>query len=363
MPTAIVCLQNISKRFADQVALYAINLEIYNGEFLTLLGPSGCGKTTLLRLLAGFLKPDSGQIIINQTDVTMVPPEDRHVNLVFQSYALFPHMSVFDNVAFGLRCHHHTQAEIKTRVEAMLARVKLSEFTHRKPHQLSGGQQQRVAIARAAINKPSVLLLDEPLSALDYHLRRNMRIELKRLQRSLGMTFVLVTHDQEEALSMSDRVVVMHDGRIEQIGTPRDVYEEPKNMYVAKFIGDTNIFSTTVKRIENQQLIVDIANQEIGFNNKQAFKPDEKINIILRPEDITVWGHKEINNTENALPGKVLEVIYKGSTVDLIVELSDGHKISATEFFDEDDDELIYEIGENVWIEWQSGWEVILTHE
>jgi spermidine/putrescine transport system ATP-binding protein len=361
----IVELKNVTKSFGDYQALMAIDLAIKNGEFLTLLGPSGCGKTTILRLISGLEKPDQGQVYLNNADVTNWPPEHRHINMVFQSYALFPHMTIFDNVAFGLRCKKIPPKEIEERVEEILRIVKLTKYRERKPHQLSGGQQQRVAIARAVVNQPLVLLLDEPLSALDYNLRKDMQVELKQLQRKLGITFIFVTHDQEEALSMSDRVVVMNEGRIEQIGTPRDIYEEPTNIFVAEFIGETNIFTAKVIRTHRKTLEVDIEDRRFIFKNKRGFKSRQEIYVIIRPEDLAVWRQEEIvgEDKSNMLPGKVEQVIYKGSTVELTVRLESNKRIFATEFFNEDDEKLEYQIGAPVWVNWIPGWEVILPYE
>ena len=358
----VITLDNLAKRFGDHAALNPLSLDIYDGEFLTLLGPSGCGKTTLLRMLAGFESPDQGVISINGRDVTQVQPEQRHINMIFQSYALFPHMTVYENVAFGLRCQKLDENEIDQRVMEALRMVKLSEMAQRRPSQLSGGQQQRIAIARAVVNRPLVLLLDEPLSALDYHLRRNMRVELKALQRRLGITFVLVTHDQEEALSLSDRVVVMNHGSIEQVGSPRDIYEEPVNLHVARFVGEANIFRREVLSILDDMIEVDVAGRRVHFENSHNYEVGKFVNIIIRPEDMQVWNVREVTKDDEHefLPGVVSEVIYKGSTVDLIVTLDSGEVISATEFFNEDDEELQYELGEKVLVQWQPGWEVVL---
>src|SRR5690348_17040427 len=246
MSQHIIELHGVHKSIHGQGILHNIDLEVRNGEFLTLLGPSGCGKTTLLRLISGFEEPTQGKVFIENKDVSGLPPHRRHVHTVFQNYALFPHMSVYENVAFGLLCQKLPSKEVEARVKEVLKIVKLENYLARKPDQLSGGQQQRVAIARAVVNRPLVLLLDEPLSSLDYRLRKTMQIELKQLQRKLGITFIFVTHDQEEALSMSDRVVVMHEGSIEQVGTPRQVYEEPQNLTVANFIGEANLFDSEI---------------------------------------------------------------------------------------------------------------------
>lgn len=361
----LIQIKNISKFFENTPTLQDINLDIRNGEFLTLLGPSGCGKTTLLRMLSGFIQPDHGAIYLNGKDMAELAPEQRHINMVFQSYALFPHMSVFENVAFGPRCKNWPNAEIEQKVMEALQMVKLADLAQRKPQQLSGGQQQRVAIARAVVNQPWVLLLDEPLSALDYSLRKSMRIELKELQRRLGITFIFVTHDQEEALSMSDRVVIMNHGHIEQIGTPRDVYEKPHNLFVAQFVGEANIFESEVLEANEQTITVQVEGKALQLSNKQNINANQKLSILVRPEDIRVWTSKEIDEDDKAimLPGIVEQVIYKGSTVDLMVRLNSGQLIAATEFFDEDDEKLDYKIGEKVWAYWIPGWEVIFIND
>lgn len=360
----VVELHGVYKSIRDHEILHDINLDVREGEFLTLLGPSGCGKTTLLRLISGFEDPTKGSLFIDGKDVTGLPPHQRHVHTVFQSYALFPHMTAFDNIAFGLRCQKVPANDIKPRVMSVLKMVKLEKYADRKPSELSGGQQQRVAIARAVVNRPRVLLLDEPLSSLDYRLRKAMQIELKQLQRSLGITFIFVTHDQEEALSMSDRVVVMQEGSIEQIGTPREVYEEPSNLNVATFIGEVNIFEGDILKMNsNKQVTVNIFNKPRLAKSARPVKPGEKVHVLVRPEDVRVWNLHEVEDTSDMFSATVEEVIYKGTTVDLIVRLNNNKVISATEFFDEDDDRLEYKLGEQVWVSWTPGWEVILPHE
>ncbi len=359
----VVELAGIYKSLSGNPILENINLNVKEGEFLTLLGPSGCGKTTLLRLISGFEEPTQGYIRIDGQDVSGLQPYQRHVHTVFQSYALFPHMTVYDNIAFGLKCRKVDAKEIPDRVESVLKMVKLERFADRKPSQLSGGQQQRVAIARAAVNRPRVLLLDEPLSALDYRLRKTMQIELKQLQRELGITFIFVTHDQEEALAMSDRVVVMHEGHIEQIGTPREVYEEPRNLNVAKFIGEANIFPGEVIATDEKLITINMLGKQRIAKAHYTHQVGEKVNVLVRPEDIRVWNLNEIEDPSEMLPGTVEEVIYKGTTVDLMVRLTNHELVAATEFFDEDDDRLEYKIGESVWIHWATGWEVILPDE
>ncbi len=361
MSQQVIELQNVHKMIHGQKILHDINLEVRNGEFLTLLGPSGCGKTTLLRLISGFEEPSQGRVFIAGKDVSGLPPFRRHVHTIFQNYALFPHMTVFENVAFGLRCHKLPEAQIQERVAAVLKMVKLESFLERKPGQLSGGQQQRVAIARAVVNQPLVLLLDEPFSSLDYRLRKNMQIELKQLQRKLGITFIFVTHDQEEALSMADRVVIMEEGCIEQVGTPREVYEEPRNLTVANFIGEANIFDAEIQEAQGKQLTVEILGKKRQVKSKRSFTAGQKAHILVRPEDVRVWHAFDVTEgQEEMFSGNVEEVIYKGTTVDLIVRLACNICISATEFFDEDDEKLEYSIGEQVWITWPQGWEVIL---
>ncbi len=364
MANIVVELRGVNKTIHDLEILENINLEIQEGEFLTLLGPSGCGKTTLLRLISGFEEPTKGSIFIDGKDVSGLPPHQRHVHTVFQSYALFPHMTVFDNVAFGLRCQNVPAADIQTRVADVIKMVKLEKYLNRKPGTLSGGQQQRVAIARAAVNRPRVLLLDEPLSSLDYRLRKTMQLELKQLQRTLGITFIFVTHDQEEALSMSDRIVVMQEGCIEQIGSPRQVYEEPQNLNVAKFIGEVNIFDGEIFAIgNNNQIMVNVLGKTRAAKSTRTFNQGQAVHVLIRPEDVRVWGQPEVNDASDMFAGVVEDVNYKGTTVDLMVRLENNKIIAATEFFDEDDDRLEYKLGEKVWISWTPGWEVILPYE
>lgn len=363
MSQAIIKFDNVSKNYHENAVLHNIHFEVFNGEFLTLLGPSGCGKTTILRLISGFEEPSQGKIFIDGKNVAGLSPQARHVNTVFQSYALFPHMTVYDNVAFGLRCKALHKDDIDDRVRDALRMVKLSRLAKRKPHQLSGGQQQRVAIARAVVNKPLVLLLDEPLSSLDYRLRKTMQLELKQLQTQLGITFIFVTHDQEEALSMSDRVVVMQDGVIAQIGTPREVYEEPQNLRVAKFIGEANIFEATILTASDTELEVNIEGQSFALKNRKNFTMEDNICVLIRPEDLQVWGQSEITDPTGMFPASVEQVIYKGVTVDLMLRLPSQKVLAATQFFNEDDDKLDYRIGESVWVQWLPGWEVILADE
>jgi spermidine/putrescine transport system ATP-binding protein len=369
---AVIQLQAVSKIYEGQYALQDVAFDVYNGEFLTILGPSGCGKTTILRLVAGFEDASHGTILLNGRNVAGLPPESRNVNTVFQSYALFPHMSVYDNVAFGLRMKRQPPADIARRVRNALDLVELAEFQQRKPHQLSGGQQQRVAIARAIVNRPLVLLLDEPLSALDYRLRKRMQVDLKRLQRRLDITFVLVTHDQEEAFSMSDRVVVMNAGRIEQIGTPAEVYENPRNLYVARFVGEINVLDGRVAGHAADELILEVEGSRIRVRKARSFALDERVHVLLRPEDFQVETLTDLAEDQELkdsfaekgyFTGVVEETIYKGATYDVTVKLDKGRLITATQFFNEDDETVYFRPGDRVGVSWVAGWEVVLPHE
>lgn len=363
MQNPVVSLKNVSKTFDNtEMVLRDISLDIFPGEFLTLLGPSGCGKTTILRLIAGLEPCESGDIFINGQRMNNIPANRRDVNTVFQSYALFPHMTVFQNVAFGLKLKKISKKEIKEKVFSILELVKLDGLENRNIQQLSGGQQQRVAMARAIVNKPLILLLDEPMSALDYKLRRTMQIELKHLHKKLGITFIFVTHDQEEALTMSDRVLVMNQGVIEQSGTPKEIYENPANMFVAKFVGEINVFDGRVIGTKGDRMAVTAEGMTFDCPNLKNFTSNQKVKLLLRPEDIKV-SRASIKPKTPFWTGRVDELIYKGTTVDLIVSLESGQKINLTEFFNEDSEDIYYTAGEKVNLTWINGWEVILPDE
>ncbi len=356
-------LKALNKGFDGKNIISQLNLTVNHGEFLTLLGPSGCGKTTVLRLIAGLEDIDSGTLILDGQDITHIPAELRPVNTVFQSYALFPHMSVFDNVAFGLKMQKTPSSEIGPRVDEVLRMVQLEAFAQRRPHQLSGGQQQRVAIARAVVNKPKVLLLDESLSALDYKLRKQMQNELKALQRQLGITFIFVTHDQEEALAMSDRILVMRDGQIEQDGSPREIYEEPKNLFVAQFIGEINVFAAqAMYRIDEKRIRATVEGHECDIFTELAITPNQSLKVLLRPEDLRV---EEIHDTENVagLIGYIRERNYKGMTLDSVVEMESGKMVMVSEFFNEDDPDVDHSLNQKIAVTWVESWEVVLVDD
>lgn len=311
----IISLKNIVVSFDNEQILKCINLDIKDKEFVTLLGPSGCGKTTTLRIIGGFLTPDSGDVMLEGKRINDLPPHKRNVNTVFQRYALFPHLNVYDNIAFGLRVKKLSEKEIQKRVGEMLEMVNLMGYEKRSVNRLSGGQQQRVAIARALVNRPKILLLDEPLGALDLKLRKDMQTELRKIQQALELTFVYVTHDQEEALTMSDTVVVMNNGTIQQIGSPTDIYNEPINAFVADFIGESNIVNGKMPK----DCLVEFAGKQFECVDK-GFSPDETVDVVVRPEDVKI-----IPAPEAKLTGIVESVVFKGVHYEMIVDSVD-HK-------------------------------------
>ncbi len=310
-------------------AVNQVNLQILPGEFFTLLGASGCGKTTTLRLIAGFTQPTSGEIILNGQPITHIPPYKRPVNTVFQSYALFPHMSVADNVAFGLTLQRVPKAERLKRVQEALELVRLPDVGDARPHELSGGQQQRIALARALINRPSVLLLDEPLSALDLKLRQAMRAELKHLQTHLGITFIYVTHDQEEALTMSDRIAVMNDGEVVQVADPATIYNRPANRFVADFIGETNFLPGTVQTIAADRVALNLVNETIWAAGADPVDVGQPITLAVRPEKVYVVRTAGTNNGRSYLPGIVQQIMYLGTDTRYAIRLHNGQTVVA----------------------------------
>ena len=319
----IIEIKNVCKSFGEKCILNNISINVKQGEFLTLLGPSGCGKTTLLRMIAGFGSADSGEILINGTDITDMPPHERPVNTVFQRYALFPHLDVYENIAFGLKLQKVPEDEIDKRVRKVLKMVSMTDYEDRDVESLSGGQQQRVAIARAIVNQPKVLLLDEPLSALDLKMRKDMQIELKEMHRKLGITFIYVTHDQEEALTLSDTIVVLDDGNIRQIGTPTDIYNEPQNAFVADFIGESNILNG--RMIKDK--LVEFAGHEFECVD-EGFGENVDVDVVVRPEDIYITSKLE----SSQLTGKVKSCTFKGVHYEMFVDTDKGYELMIQDY-------------------------------
>jgi spermidine/putrescine transport system ATP-binding protein len=325
-----ISLESVSKRFASVEAVRSVSIDIREGEFFSLLGPSGCGKTTTLRMIGGFETPDEGRILLRGTDVTTVPPNRRNVNMVFQHYALFPHMSIHDNVAFGLKLKKLGKGEQRDRVRDMLRIVRLEGMEKRRPSQLSGGQQQRVALARALVNRPAALLLDEPLGALDVKLRKQMQLELKRIQSELGTTFVYVTHDQEEALAMSDRIGVMNGGVVEQIGSPREIYDHPTTPFCADFIGSLNALDFRVDEIADGQLVSRVsATERLVVPASNGRRQGESLTLAVRPERVRVdLAERPAPDEGSRLEGVVAEVVFLGSLTQFHVDTKLGRVVS-----------------------------------
>jgi spermidine/putrescine transport system ATP-binding protein len=324
--TGTVELVELRKQFADVAAVDGIDLRVDGGEFFSLLGPSGCGKTTTLRLIAGFERPTSGRIMLDGRDMAATPPHKRKVNTVFQSYALFPHLDVFDNVAFGLRRRREKKAEIRRRVTGILEAVHLAGLAHRRPAQLSGGQQQRVALARALVLNPSVLLLDEPLGALDAKLRKALQIELKSIQEQFGITFVYVTHDQEEALTMSDRIAVMSNGHVEQVASPAEMYEEPETVFVADFLGVSNLMTATIDEGGEAGCRARLGDFSLRAT-AGAVRMRGETRVVIRPERVRVEPYESAG--ENRVPGMIERVVYLGSADQLVIRLATGDVVHA----------------------------------
>ena len=356
-------IENINKSYDGVQVLKNINLNIEDGEFFSILGPSGCGKTTLLRMIAGFIEPDSGAIYLGDEDIISLPPNERNVNTIFQKYALFPHLSVYENVAFPLRIKKIDEATIDEEVKKFIKMVGLSEHIYKKPNQLSGGQQQRVSIARALINKPGVLLLDEPLSALDAKLRQNLLIELDTIHDEVGITFIFITHDQQEALSISDRIAVMNEGKVLQVGTPAEVYEAPADSFVADFIGENNFFDGRIISIQNETYAT-LVNDDLGeliFEMDKPAKVGDYVQVSIRPEKIKLskTKPKKINENHNILKLYVDEVIYSGFQSKYFVWLNNDKKNPFKVFkqhavyFDDNDEGAIW-WDEDAYISWDA---------
>ena len=346
----------VSKKFGKQNVLNNVSLSIKKGEVFSLLGPSGCGKTTLLRICAGFEKPDAGKIFLNNIEITGIPANKRQINTVFQNYALFPHMTVWENIAFGLEVKKTPKSEIKKEVDKYLALIQMGYHSGKKCNKLSGGQKQRVALARALINKPQVLLLDEPLAALDLKLRQRMLVELDIIHDEVGITFLYVTHDQGEAMSISDNLAVMNRGKIEQVGAPAEIYETPKNSFVAEFIGDTNFFNCEISKIDGDYcgLFIDGLPEIIVYNDKN-FKLGSKVNLSIRPEKFALFHDKpNMNGKHNYIRGIVDEIIYMGSYTVYWIK-TEKHKIQVRRAHDKFLlDEKKINFNDNVWIVWHA---------
>jgi spermidine/putrescine transport system ATP-binding protein len=347
----VIKLEGVSKRYGDFVALHETSFAIGHGEFFAMLGPSGCGKTTTLKMIAGFEQPTTGRVLLDGADVSDVPAYKRNVNTVFQQYALFPHMSVFDNVAFGPRSKKKDESQVRKDVMEMLEIVRLSDFAQRKPSQLSGGQQQRVALARALVNYPSALLLDEPLAALDLKLREAMQIELKRIQREVEISFIFVTHDQHEALTMSDRIAVMSAGHVEQIGTPEEIYRNPSSLFVAGFIGSANLLAGTVESASGSEYVVTLKSgaKVKVLHQGSAYAAGAKVSLMLRPEALNPVAGSRGDGL--SLEGTLTDRVYEGATDRLVVRLADGTELVC--LTDSDAKVAHKVVGDNVTIDWQ----------
>jgi spermidine/putrescine transport system ATP-binding protein len=349
--STVISVEKVTKRYGEFVAVHEASFEIRRGEFFSMLGPSGCGKTTMLRMIAGFEDVSSGVLRLDGKDVVGVPPYRRHVNTVFQNYALFPHLSVFDNVAFGPRIRSVGGGELERRVRQMLDVVRLGDFASRKPSQLSGGQRQRVALARALVNDPSALLLDEPLSALDLELRRQMQLELKRIQRDVGITFVFVTHDQEEALTMSDRIMVMRGGRIEQVGTPEEIYEQPASAFVARFIGSANLIPVVVEQTANGRATLRLPGGVRGeaATGGLTFAPGAQALLMIRPERLEI-APREPGAGRLGMPVTCTDVVYQGAVRRCAVRDSAGGEL--IDYLETSEEHPAVQPGAALWVSW-----------
>ena len=351
-------LKNLTKTYGDFNAVDDLSLVIPKGSFFALLGPSGCGKTTTLRMIAGLEEPTSGNIFVGTTDITDMKPYKRPVNTVFQNYALFPHLSIFENIAFGLRRRGVSDAEVKAQVDKVLNLVELPQLAERKPNQLSGGQQQRIAVARAIVNRPALLLLDEPLGALDLKLRRQMQIELKWIQTEIGITFVHVTHDQEEAMTMADTIAVMNNGKIEQMGSPDELYDSPKTSFVANFLGQSNLIPGTITGTDGDNLVIDLYGTKVAVPKKRSSAQGNSVLVGIRPEKFRVAAEGK-GATGNVLTGGVVsDVSYIGVSTQYQIEMPWGKELMV--FEQNDDDEDFLRIGEKVTLSWEPVFSFVL---
>jgi len=359
---AMIRLERISKRFGEALAVDDVSIEIARGEFFSMLGPSGCGKTTTLRMIAGFEEPTTGRVLLDGEDVTLTSPRQRNVNMVFQDYALFPHMSVAENVGFGLKLKRVARPEMRERIEEILAVVRLEGLGERRPAELSGGQRQRVALARALVNRPAALLLDEPLGALDLKLRREMQLELKRIQKTTGTTFVYVTHDQEEALTMSDRIAVMDGGRVQQLADPKTLYERPETPFVADFIGTSNALALSVDRREGELAIME-PGPDVRIVVADPAAIGETVQISIRPEKISIRAGADPAAISNGcrVSGVAVERVYLGSVSQTVVELPDGGRLAVHEL--NDDDVSTVEPGDRVTLSWPARHSLVVGAE
>lgn len=349
MNEVILQLEQVAKSFGKNQVLQGIDLEIYSGEFITLLGPSGCGKTTTLRIISGLEMPDQGRVLVGGQDVTWAEPNKRDVNTVFQNYALFPHMTVEENIGYSLRLKRVKKQEISREVEKALSLVQLEGYEKRMPNELSGGQRQRVAIARAIVNRPRILLLDEPLGALDLQLRRQMQSELKRLQKQLGITFIYITHDQEEALNMSDRIVVMREGQFEQIGAPDEIYSTPKTSFVAGFVGSANILRGRIEKVEEDEVFIRHKNGSFSIQRRGAsVRPGQIVNAAVRGEQVNI--QKAEKGNSHGLAGTVLEKNLAGGMLRILVSLDNGEEMVVSRCGIKAD----VEAGDKVWLDWEA---------
>ena len=357
--TPLIRIEHVTKKFGDFVAVDDISLDIYKREFFALLGPSGCGKTTLMRMLAGFETPTSGKITIDGQDMASVPPNKRAVNMMFQSYALFPHLSVWDNIAFGLRRDGLAKDKVEARVEEMLKLVQLQKFARRKPHQISGGQRQRVALARSLAKAPKLLLLDEPLGALDRKLREETQFELMDIQEKTGTTFVIVTHDQEEAMTVASRVAVMDQGQLIQVATPPVIYESPNSVYVADFLGDASFFDGTVKKVDGLYELTWAEGQPpIRAKSPHGFTDGQTAHFVIRPEKVEI--HADRPEDDNVMQGRVIDIGYLGNLSTYHVELANGLVIKAQSFNTERDTRRRFTWDDPVWVNWTDACGVLL---